>query len=234
MGFCYGRDMNAKHDHPYDEPPRPDGPCGPGHRRPLGSLPVERLSADTSLQQILDAPPASQHDQLELRPRLYLLVAPHRALSGMIAAAAARLSLQGPVRVLDGGDLYDAHAVARLVRVFTPRLDETLAHIKIARAFTCYQVEALLAAQQPGPDPLLGLDLLDAFADENVPLAHRDYLAQQMVHRLLQLARCSITLVGVAPAADPPLNSYIFWLAQAAQRVLRLEDPQPPRQWRLF
>jgi hypothetical protein len=206
--------MNAKNELPQDEKRTPGNNQQP-----------------EDLWQIWDTP---DNTQCEQRPQLYLLVAPRRALRGMIAAAAARLCLNGAVRVLDGGDLYDARSVARMTRLLTPRLDEALGRIEIAQAFTCYQVETLLAAQQAGPDPWLGLDLLDTFADENAPLAHRDYLAQLLVQHLLRLARQSITLVGVAPAENPPVNSYVAWLTRAAERVLRLEAPQSSRPLWLF
>lgn len=179
-----------------------------------------------------------------LGPQTVLLVAPRRALRAMIGAAAARLALAGPVRVLDGGNLYDAHAIARRIRreIASHRAEssgrmrdeQALEHIRVARAFTCYQVEALLAAQIALPMPTLILDILSTFADETAPLKHRHYLMEQILGHLTRLARSAPVLVGAAPAEDPPLDIYLGWLAGEAQRVLRYEIQRPPDQPPLF
>ncbi len=41
-------------------------------------------------------------------------------------------------------------------------------------------------------------------------------------------------LVGVTLDATPPLDVYVTWLADAAQRVLRYETPEGDEQLRLF
>jgi hypothetical protein len=42
--------------------------------------------------------------------------------------------------------------------------------VRLSRAFTCYQMLALLAETPAGGPPTLVLDLLDTFYDESVPL----------------------------------------------------------------
>lgn len=165
-----------------------------------------------------------------LKPQVYLLVAPRRALREMIGATAARVARDGPVRVLDGGNLFDAHAAARLVGEQAGALER----IQVARAFTCYQMEALLARQAAAPDPVLVLDLLATYADENAPLAHRNYLMEQVIGHVRRLARAAPVLVGVAPDSGPPLDVYLGWLANEAQQILRYEPPEKKGQMRLF
>ena len=172
-----------------------------------------------------------------LSAQVYLLEAPRRLLRDLIGAAAARLAHKGAVRVVDAGNLFDAHAVARLVRRSAPSYepaDDPLPRIRVARAFTCYQVEALLAHQAVGPFPLLILDLLATFADENAPLRHRSYLMEQILGHFERLSKAAPVLVGVTPAGEPPLDLYQGWLAHLAGSVLRYEPPQPPSQPRLF
>ncbi len=48
----------------------------------------------------------------------------------------AQLAVQGAVRVLDGGNVFQAFPIARLVRSRTADLDAALDRIQVARAFT--------------------------------------------------------------------------------------------------
>ncbi|HUF37628.1 MAG TPA: hypothetical protein VMN57_03825, partial [Anaerolineales bacterium] len=75
--------------------------------------------------------------------RLVLVAAPRAARTQMLALA-ARLALAGPLRVLDGGNSFDAFAVARHLRGHTPRVEPALDRIRVQRAFTCYQLLTLL------------------------------------------------------------------------------------------
>jgi hypothetical protein len=51
---------------------------------------------------------------------------------------------------MDGGNRFDAHQIARYIRRQSSQLDAILGRIAIARAFTCYQMAALLAEQEAG------------------------------------------------------------------------------------
>ncbi len=71
----------------------------------------------------------------------------------------ARLALLHPVRVIVGGNRFDVHQLARIIRRHTVRLDETLERIQQARPFTCFQALTLLA-ETPSTMPLVALDIL--------------------------------------------------------------------------
>jgi hypothetical protein len=87
---------------------------------------------------------------LEVHPgHLYLLLAPRPFGRNAMNTLAAHLAVSGPLRVLDAGNWFDAYAIARLVRRQTAQLDQVLQNIRVARAFTCYQVLTLLE-QYPG------------------------------------------------------------------------------------
>jgi hypothetical protein len=68
---------------------------------------------------------------------------------------AARLALRGELRVLDGGNSFNAYTVARnlgrLVGGGGSALEEALQRIQVARAFTCYQVLTLLNRNSCSP-----------------------------------------------------------------------------------
>jgi hypothetical protein len=126
-----------------------------------------------------------------------LLVGP-RDLNTTMLAAIARLGEGGPVRVLDGGNRFNAYTVARAIRLAdpstplgvetadvglsrgdplrgrcapqTPTRLEILNRITVSRAFTCYQVLSLLESISSAP---LGAETADGGLSRGDPLRGR-------------------------------------------------------------
>lgn len=160
--------------------------------------------------------------------RLLLLAAPHAAAAPMLALSAELAHRGRRVHVLDCGNRFNAYIVARRLRQLayhpTPALPKTsfwgegksdpLERITLQRAFSCYQVVALLEAQRAGSSlpagetapALLVLDLLDSFYDETVPLVERRRLAQVAVASLRELVEGAAPGSGraVAVSLRPP------------------------------
>jgi hypothetical protein len=138
-----------------------------------------------------------------LKPgRITVMLAPHAARA-LLLEGAARLALHNTVRVLDGGNQFNAYNVARSIRRYTADLEPTLARIHLARAFTCYQVETLVsgaAMQMKPPQVTFILDMLSTFNDENVALAERKRLLERIRLALRVIARQSILVIGLRPA----------------------------------
>lgn len=140
---------------------------------------------------------------LDLIPdRLHLVIAPRSTGYQLLNTCIARLALAGPVDVLDGGNGFDVHTIACQLRAHSSDTEAALQRIQIARAFTCYQVVALLAEHTPAPHPLLVMDLLATFADENVPQLERLRLLDQVIERLLFLSHLGAVAVSVSPLVD--------------------------------
>jgi hypothetical protein len=146
---------------------------------------------------------------LDLIPgRLHLFVAPRPIGYRLLNACIARMALAEPICVLDGGNGFDVHSIARGLRAQTAELDAAMQRITIARAFTCYQVVALLAQQPLGSRPVLVLDLLATFHDENVPRPERLRLLDQALGNLVVLSRLAPVAISVSPSAQDD------WLAR--------------------
>lgn len=172
---------------------------------------------------------------LDLYPDcLHLLVAPRPEVDRLTDAFIARLALSGPVRVLDGGNRFDVHRIARHIRRQTALLNPALERINLARAFTCYQVVALLVDQKAGETPVLALNLLTTFKDENVPQLERKNLLRNCVINLKRLAVHSPVLVSATPGAAQGDNEFLAYLSVAADHTWRFEHPDLPTQARLF
>ena len=166
---------------------------------------------------------------------LALVVAPGQALERLLDLT-AHLAPQGALRVLDGGNSFNVYTVARYLRRRTPYLKAALQNIRIARAFTCYQMLALLEGTPTSPVPTLVLDLLATYYDESVPLGERRRL---LSGSLAQLRRLSLGApVGVAvrlpPADQPERHELLAMLEGAADQVWRFEPETPRPPLRLF
>ncbi len=120
--------------------------------------------------------------------------------AGLILDLVARLSLRGPVYLLDCGNRSDMYRVARTLRSLTDDPVAILRNIRLSRAFTCYQVVALLEKISSGvPAPVLVLDLLSTFMDESVQVNESSMLFNRALHSLTAAASSAPVIVSAKP-----------------------------------
>jgi len=102
----------------------------------------------------------------------------------------AKLSLLQRVTVLDCGNRSNMYSVAKLIRPYTSDPVRVMRNIRLSRAFTCYQVVAMLqaVAANPPQEPLVVLDLLATFLDEDVELKDAQRLMDHSLGFLTQLS----------------------------------------------
>ena len=159
---------------------------------------------------------------------LVLVIAPHAGMP-LLVELAARLALNSKVRVLDGNNRFNVYPVAQAVRRLTPRLEETLSRVSLARAFTCYQMLTLLEETPAESTPTLVLDLLATFLDENVRLEESRRLLQLAIVQLQRLSQSAPLVVSVKPpiALVADRMPLLELLQQAAAHTIQLEGQQP-------
>jgi hypothetical protein len=172
---------------------------------------------------------------LPLTNRLLVLTAPHAANDVMIELA-ARLSLAGELRVLDGGNRFNVYPLARIIRRYTSELTGALARISLMRAFTCYQAATMLAEMAADNHPLLVLDLLSTFYDENVSLEESRRLLTGCIPHLQRLSRLAPVVVSAKPPAflcaeRAVLVEALQAAAGGAWQLEALPAPQAPTLW---
>ncbi len=107
----------------------------------------------------------------------------------------ATLAQRAPLKVIDGGNHFNAYRLAKAIR--SQGVDPTpiLRRVYISRSFTCHQLAACLASVSVQSFPLVVLDFLATFQDENVPLYERKRLFSTCITRLKQVALCNPILV---------------------------------------
>lgn len=153
-----------------------------------------------------------------------LLIGPRAGCEPMLELTAA-LALQGPVRILDGGNSFNVYRVARQIRRRTSRLTETLNRISVARAFTCYQVVTLFEETAVAPFPHLALDLLATFYDENISLAESCRLLQLVAVHLQRLRQHAPVIISLHPPHQPERALLVQLLMDIADHVSITEPP---------
>lgn len=180
-----------------------------------------------------------------LTGKITLAIVPRRAIRPLLGLA-ARLAQRAPLRVLDGGNCFNAYIVALALRQQTTDVTAALERIRVSRAFTCYQMVTLLEETPATPVATLVLDFLATFRDENVPLGERFRLLRICLERLDCLASVAPLLVSASPDSGPPMSGrhgrgqlqpddrLLALLEEAADRVWRFGPPPPVVQLRLL
>ena len=175
---------------------------------------------------------------------LVLVIAP-QAGGPIMLDLIAHLACRGPLRILDGGNRFDAYgcnlAVARALNSRTADLPAVLERIILARAFTCYQMETLLKETLEQPTPTIVLDLLATFYDESVPAAESQRLLEICIAHLHRLNHIAPVAVSVRPGpsashlkADIDRPQLMESLQSAAGQTFALEPYTPSPPPRLF
>ena len=154
----------------------------------------------------------------------------HEALLSLIT----QLALHQSVRVVIGGNRFQAHTLARLIRRQTVYIEAVLARIAIARPFTCYQTVALFEQMGATPEPLIVLDLLQTFADENISTQESYRLVYFILNDLHRLRQAVPVIISLQPPPQPDRAGLVTILQKTADIVVHPNSPTPLVPLRLF
>jgi hypothetical protein len=164
--------------------------------------------------------------------QLYVVVGGHAA-AGRLLELAARLALRGPLLLLDCGNRANPLPLVRELRRLTPDPLRALGNIQVARAFTCFQVTALLeqVAFFPTQQPLLIFDLLATFYDESVSCAEGRRLLERSLRCIRHVRRSAPVLISArTPPADFPERArFVEMVCGISDRYWVEERAAPPQ-----
>jgi hypothetical protein len=109
------------------------------------------------------------------------------------------------VRIICGDNLFDPYAVSRLAKRLGARPKDALRSIRIARAFTAYQLAELVGGLNPSaPHELVVISgPCSTFFDDDVPFVDAARLFYRVLWQIVELARGGMTLLlvqGQVPA----------------------------------
>ena len=162
--------------------------------------------------------------------KISLVVAP-RAVLGSLMSMITTLTLRGQVIVIDGGSCFDGYALARGLRAHTHQVEAALKQVWLSRAFTCYQMGAMLAELPVDGTPVIVLDMLATFLDENVTFNKRLRLLDSslnLLRRISQGAPVAIwarTRTASATTEDQQLLTPLLEVAHDIWELQALETP---------
>jgi hypothetical protein len=105
----------------------------------------------------------------------------------------------------------------------------------MARAFTCYQLLDLIANIRPDEEPLLILDFLNTFQNDDIPLPVRFRVLRQCCEHLQRLAFRKPVVIFVQGLKTENDDAFLSFLQQSADEVLHIEgEPERVCQPTLF
>jgi hypothetical protein len=178
--------------------------------------------------------------ELSITNQLYVMIGQTR-VSEHLLDLTARLALRGPSFLLDCGNCAQPYTIARKLRRLTLDPVQALEHLKVARAFTCYQVVTLLEEAalfcQAGQAVLI-YDLLTTFYDENITFSESQRLLRRSLDGIGYMSRRVPVVVSARPphAAFPERRVFLDWLRERAGVVWEEAGPYEylPQQLPLF
>ncbi len=135
------------------------------------------------------------------------------------------LAVRGALRVVDGGNLFNVLVLSRMIRRKTSHVEEVLDRIYISRAFTCYQIEAMLHELSANLGPVLVLDLLSTFYDESVDDQQSRHLLAGCIGHLKRLSRILPVFVSISPSPIAGKRPFLMnMLLEAATCIWQWES----------
>ncbi len=162
--------------------------------------------------------------------QLYVIAGGLGALQRM-QTLAARLALRGGVWVLDCGNRSNPLSMVRELRRLTMDPVRVLANIQTARAFTCYQVLALLeqTCARQVQEPVVIFDLLSSFYDESVRYDEGQRLLAAALGHMRELLAGAPVMVSVRPPPPdfPERAAFVQRVCAEADQCWIEESPSP-------
>jgi hypothetical protein len=168
--------------------------------------------------------------------KISLVVAPRAVVESLMSMLAA-LAQRGRVLVVDGGNCFDAYALARALRRRTTQVQASLQSVHLSRAFTCYQMVAMLAELPVDGTPVIVLDLLSTFLDENVALSKRQRILDNSLNLLRRISAGAPVAIWARSRTTPTGEDQqlLTPVLETAHDIWELETPvMPDHQLPLF
>ncbi len=110
-----------------------------------------------------------------------------------------RLGMHGAVQVVVGGNRISFDHLPLILGEQIGHVYEIMDRILVSRAETCYQMQDVLAALDPGPIPIVITDMLESFYEDDLTPKEVTILLQkciQHIHKLSETAPILISAIG--------------------------------------
>jgi hypothetical protein len=153
---------------------------------------------------------------------LALLLTVDRARASMTEFIAAQILL-GPLFVISGSEWLPAFELTRILSGRMLNVKEMLDRLYTARASTCYRLFDSLANIPSNGEPILLLDFLHTFYDEDIPLRVRLFKLRECCRQVKRLALYRPVILMTQQSSAEDYEKFIPALHSIADRTLTLE-----------
>lgn len=145
----------------------------------------------------------------------------HQSKTDLIAS----LILSGPLFVLSGDEWLPSFALPRLIRERTTEVKRVMDRLYTARSSTCHRLFDSLANLSSKGEPLLVLDFLHTFYDEDIPLRVRLFRLRDCCRELKRLAFHRPVIVMTQERAATDYEKLFPALCSITDKIFTL-DPE--------
>jgi hypothetical protein len=135
----------------------------------------------------------------------------------------AHLILITPLFVISGDEWLPAFSLPRLIRQQTTQAKPILSRLTTARASTCYRLLDSLSSIAPTGEPILILEFLHTFYDDDIPLRTRLFKLRDCCRQLKRISLHRPVLVMTRAAQSEDFEKFLPALDSIADRTLTLE-----------
>ena len=144
-----------------------------------------------------------------------------------VAALIAAAALRGPLYIIAGSDRLPSYSLAHAIRLHTTEVERVLGRVRLARAFSCYQLLDLLESARADGVPILVLDFLHNFFDPDLPMPVRLRTLRACCDHLRRLSLRGPVTVLTVQATGPEYEAFSAPLFAIADEVLQpvVEEP---------
>jgi hypothetical protein len=140
----------------------------------------------------------------------------------------AHLILAGPLLVISGDEWLPAFALPRLLRRQTTQVKALMDRFSTVRASTCYRLLDSLTNTAPGTEPLLVLEFLHTFYDDDIPFRTRLFKLRDCCRQLKSISLHRPVLVMTRLTQSEDFEKFLPALDSIANRTLTLEPEFEP------
>ncbi|MEX1071124.1 MAG: hypothetical protein WEC37_00715 [Anaerolineales bacterium] len=145
------------------------------------------------------------------------------------------LGILGPLRIILGGNRYTLDYLPILLGRRVIDIYAVLHQIKVSRAETCYQMIDALQKTPPGGTPLIVMELLNSFYDENLSNEEVTGVLNSCVAALIRLSKTTPIIITADPdERRPELIDLLYKLADAVVEMVPNTEPKKDLQPNLF
>ena len=135
----------------------------------------------------------------------------------------AGLILQGPLFVVSGNEWLPSFSLPHIIRRRTTDVKAILNHLYGVRASTCYRLYDSLANLPSNGEPVLVMDFLHTFYDDDIPLRTRLFRLRECCRELKRLAFYRPVIVMTQEKEGGEYEKFMPALQPIADKMFTLE-----------